>query len=91
MRVETTFTSDNKMIIAYSGKIISETDLNTGITKVFKGGEFKTEWPNMTVDEFCKRQKHIIESGKIIEDSKPKFERIERSKKELDDLLKSKP
>lgn len=73
MRVETTFTSDNKMIITYPGDIISETDLKTGITKVFKDGEFKTEWPNISVDEFCKRQKYLIESGKIIQDFKPKL------------------
>ena len=73
MRVETTFTNDGIMIITYPGDIISETELSTGITKVFKNGEFKTEWPNMTVDEFCKRQKYLIESGKIIEDFKPKL------------------
>lgn len=75
MRVETTFTLDNKMIITYPGDIISETDLNTGITKVFKNAEFKTEWPNMTVDKFCKRQRYMIESGEIIEDFKLKLKR----------------
>ena len=75
MRIETTFTSDNKMIITYSGSIISETDINTGITRVFKNGEFQIEWPDMSVKEFCKGQKYLIESGKIIEDFKPQIKK----------------
>ena len=73
MRVETTFTNDNVMMITYPGGIISETNINTGITKVFKNGAFKIEWPDMSVKEFCKRQRYIVEAGEIVDDSKPKL------------------
>ena len=74
MRIESSFTFDGKMLITYGSRdIMSETDLNTGITTVFLAGVLKATWQNMTIDEFCKRQKLIIEKGQIVQDHKPEL------------------
>ena len=62
------------MIITYPYYIVTETDyLKTGKTKVFKAGIFITEWPDMPVSEFCKRQNLIIEKVEIVKDGKPRL------------------
>ena len=74
MRVETTFTSDGKMIITYPHDTVTETDyLKTGKTRVSQDGKFVIEWDDMPLSEFCKRQNLIIEKGQIVKDGKPRL------------------
>ncbi len=74
MRVETSFTThDNKMIITYPWDVMTETDLKTGVTKVFQEGILIIEWPDMLVSEFAKRQNLIVMKGQIVNDHKPEL------------------